>query len=153
MLQPFNVQPNKTVGAEKITSWFGGWPTFHDAEVLNLSLDRNGSVLTASVFTFLVDRSTTDERGYYRRTHNCIVTLSCRDIHDLSITDFNQQNVLRELIIREDDDVEVIFAGIYGLSARLRCSVVVVDNLAPVESEENSGANGQVSRTEQSGTV
>src|SRR5258707_11285980 len=140
MLQPFNVQPKKIVGAEKITLWFGGWPTFHDAEVLNLRLDRNGPVLTVSIFTFLVNRSATDERGYYRRTHSCIVTLSCHDVHDLSIEDFNLQNVIQELIIREDDDeVEVVFAGIYGLSARLRCSVIAVDNLAPVESEEIGG--------------
>ena len=27
-------------GAQDVIAWFGAWPTFHDAEVLSISLDR-----------------------------------------------------------------------------------------------------------------
>ena len=31
------------VGADRLTGHFGGWPSFHDAEVVRLVLDRHGT--------------------------------------------------------------------------------------------------------------
>lgn len=38
-------------GAKDVSAWFGYWPTFHDAEVLSISLDRaNGCVVSIRSF-------------------------------------------------------------------------------------------------------
>lgn len=37
-----NLIYKKLPGAEKVISWFGEWPSFHDAEVLELHMDRRG---------------------------------------------------------------------------------------------------------------
>jgi hypothetical protein len=38
-------------GASNIIAWFGSWPSFHDAEVVSLLLDREGeSVLKVHYF-------------------------------------------------------------------------------------------------------
>ena len=92
-------------------------------------MDRKGPTLTLSIFTFLSDRTKTNEKGYYRLTHHAIVTICFFDIEDLLIEDFNRQNVLQELIIGETESVEVILAGIYGIYARFRCSGGVVESV------------------------
>ena len=33
------------LGSEKVAAWFGSWPSFHDAEIVSLSLQRSGSSL------------------------------------------------------------------------------------------------------------
>ena len=30
------------VGSEEVIAWFGGWPSFHDSEVVSLELHREG---------------------------------------------------------------------------------------------------------------
>ncbi len=36
------VPTHKIAGAERVLDIFGAWPSFHDAEVLSLRLDRSG---------------------------------------------------------------------------------------------------------------
>jgi hypothetical protein len=54
--------------ASLLTNIFGGWPSFHDAEVLELRLDRNGPggvELHAKVHLFETTSEVTPE-GFYR---------------------------------------------------------------------------------------
>ena len=86
----------------KVISIYGGWPTFHDAEVLSLSLDRGDlpkiePSMVVRVWTFKVHRDQIDSNGYYRRTDYSIVTLRFNRPDDLSIEGFNHQNVLAQI--------------------------------------------------------
>ena len=49
------------VNAERVTHVYGEWPTFHDSEVLSLSLDRGKQpelqpTMTVRVWTFMLHR-------------------------------------------------------------------------------------------------
>ena len=65
---------------ELVTRIFGRWPSFHDAEVLSVRLDRgvNGEAdepsLEAAIHVFQMTAEI-DSRGYYVRKNNTVVTV------------------------------------------------------------------------------
>lgn len=81
VLEPHNF----VLGAEKLTSVFGRWPDFHDAEILSLWLDRTGPCLVMRISVFETHRDVVDERGFYQTTDHCAATLRFEDVQELSI--------------------------------------------------------------------
>jgi hypothetical protein len=75
------------------------WPSFHDAEVLQLALVRDGiSKLVVDVATY---SNETDEKGQYRRARQALVTFDLERIVDLQLEDFSMQNVLSSRTVEE----------------------------------------------------
>jgi hypothetical protein len=129
------VDPTSVVQSpERLTSIFGGWPSFHDAEVMELSLMRGDvdpdrgrydfPILTAS---FLLVESISAQ-----------VILRFTDVSDLKLSDFNHCNQIIELSFAVQDRgsfmdgsalppyVIVEFKGGFGISAKFRCFGVEV---------------------------
>ncbi len=79
-------------GAEQLIAWFGAWPTFHDAEVLELSLRREGKSCVR-VHAWRITAAI-DSTGHFGRDHHVIVTFWFEDILDLGLADFSGQNVI-----------------------------------------------------------
>ena len=78
-------------GAQEVSAFFGGWPSFHDAEVLQLALAlvRDGiSKLVVDVATY---SDQTNEKGEYRRE-----TFNLERIVDLSLERFQHAERLVE---------------------------------------------------------
>jgi hypothetical protein len=129
-------------GAELLTSLFGAWPTFHDAEVLRLALDRGHPTgdrpsLEADIYTFEITPET-DARGYYVLRHEVLVTLRFEDIEDLDLSGFNEQNVLFALTMTDTPATsnpsapwEVSFHSSYGLGAYFKCRSIEVRGARP----------------------
>jgi hypothetical protein len=82
-------------GADQFIAWFGGWPTFHDAEVLDLSLRREGR----SCLCVYAWRGTTDldSSGYFVTDHHAVVSFWFECILDLELANFSAQNVIAGL--------------------------------------------------------
>ena len=80
-------------GAEKILEQFGRFPTFHDAEVLKIVLERDH--LSVSL------RLLVPEYKDRIQTGNVEVELRFLDVEKLKIEDFNYQNVIGSLTFRE----------------------------------------------------
>jgi hypothetical protein len=102
----------------------GSWPSFHDAEVLRVELSRDdGVVLSMDVYVF-ASTNEVDSAGYFRRANPSVVTLRFYGLRDLSLQDFNEQNVLQVLTCtrREEGDLLVEISGIYGVSGAFTCS-------------------------------
>jgi hypothetical protein len=62
-------------GADHLTDRFGGWPSFHDAEVVRLVLDRhgaNGPTVEMLVHTWLMTDKV-DEQGHYVLENHTLV--------------------------------------------------------------------------------
>ena len=130
-------------GAEKLIELFGRWPSFHDAEVISLVLDRSGDddgfgpSLVATIRAFDI----TDEvlpSGFPKLTHECAAVFAFREVVQLQLTGFNSQNVMSGLHIIDIRDrqlerqhFEVWFAGVYGLDARFQCRAVEVLSVTP----------------------
>lgn len=128
---------------EALTRIFGDWPSFHDAEVLSLLLDRHGfedrpgPTLEAKIHLFQMTGEV-DERGYFRLRNHTLVVLRFFQVDGLKLEGFNHQNVLRELSIEdissrqmEDIKFKVHFSSAFGLEASFLCRAVAVVSTEP----------------------
>jgi hypothetical protein len=113
------------------------WPSFHDAEVLEISLDRRGPTLEAKIHVFRMTEEI-DSRGYFVLTHHTLVTLRFVEIVLQNLRWFNQQNVLSNLYIERtsgDDaelgDYKVEFGGCWGVEIDLIYAKIVLAGVEP----------------------
>lgn len=125
--------------ARLLTERFGRWPSFHDAEVLELSLARSGDrwgigglgepILTTRVYVFEMT-SKVMSSGNFELRHKSVVTLRFEGVEGLELDSFNHQNVLASLLLEplpgELPRVSVTFEPTYGLAAAFTCSRVEV---------------------------
>jgi len=139
---------SKIENSHLLTDIFGRWPSFHDAEVLNITLDRGerGTFepsLQAAVHVFEGTSQVDDEgeRRYVLKNH-VVVRMRFSRIGNLSLADFNQQNVLWSLKIehlsdRPRDKVKfaVIFHGTFGATAKFHCDAVSIESVEPYSRE------------------
>ena len=118
----------------KLTSFFGEWPSFHDAEILKVEMERNQqTMLTLKIFAFKTNRKETDEKGYFKRTNKCVVTLRFHKITDVLLEGFNQQNVVADIVFqkRGEQRIAVLIEGIYGLYGKFLCESAEVVEATP----------------------
>src|SRR5437867_7830958 len=112
-------------GAVEIISWFGCWPSFHDAEIVELHLHRRRSS-AITLFTWLTTGKL-DARGYYIREKYALVTFTLGNITDLSLEEFSQQNVISSLRLnRTEKGFRMDLGACYGLSGYLEAESVTV---------------------------
>jgi hypothetical protein len=124
-------------GAELLTRVFGRWPSFHDAEVVRIALERTsdfaaGPACELDIHVFEMT-SELDEKNHYVLRYHTLVTLRCEGLRESDLSGFNNQNVLAGLDLletdrREDDRVryELTLDPSYGVSARFACESVRV---------------------------
>lgn len=112
-------------GAADVVAWFGYWPTFHDAEVLSITLDRSGTSRVAihalgrtpelakhAVVTFLMEGFPSDQYG----------------ITNTRLDFFNGQNVLSSAYIKPmPEGYELVLEGVYGLDGSIFCKHLSVE--------------------------
>lgn len=132
----------KIENAESLEFVFGRWPSFHDAEVLRVVLDRSGEdgpTLEAAIHVFEMT-SEVDSRGYYVLRHHTEVVLRFTGVVLSRLQWFNHQNVLSSLEISELEPHEhegtrfhVEMPSSYGLEAEFDCKRVVVASVRPYE--------------------
>lgn len=133
---------NKIQNSHLLTDIFGRWPSFHDAEVLRIILDRDEArpitpYLQATIHVFEMT-SQINERGEYVLKNHVAVTFRFIEIYELSLEDFNQQNVLQGLSVFDVSDrqlerikFEVSFDGIFGISAKFQCNSISIESVEP----------------------
>jgi Immunity protein 50 len=128
---------------EALTRVFGYWPSFHDAEILSIHLDREGQsgysgpTLEAKVHLFKMT-SEVDERGSYVLRHHTLAKLRFLQVDNFKAEGFNQQNILWGLDItdvseRGLDDIKfaVRFPSSFGLEMEFCCKAVAVVRADP----------------------
>ena len=131
--------------SQALISIFGEWPSFHDAEVTSLVLSRqcgNGASLEATIHLWQTTNEI-DFEGYFVKQNHILAVLLFDDIVLDLLKDFNHQNALLELSIRELDaavsgndgcQFEVVFQAAYGCHALFKCqsiSVVSAEHCTP----------------------
>jgi hypothetical protein len=120
---------DRIAGAEKLLAVFGKWPSFHDAEVVRINLDRRSPdsehepILEALIHTWEMTREI-DAAGFYGTRHHALVHLRFRGFDELQLEGFNHQNVLFDLSISDVKDrqadqlyFQVEFNPSHGLGA------------------------------------
>ena len=113
-------------GAANVVAWFGRWPSFHDGEVVSLSLNRDTeSVLKIHIFN--VSRELT-ESGHYKTGSHALVVFYLANILAMELADFNSQNVISALVLSKVDDGFIIELGCcYGLCGSIRAESIRVE--------------------------
>lgn len=126
-----------------LTDIFGRFPTFHDSEILRITLDRGergsfGPSLEASIHLFEMTADVDKNNKFILKNH-VVALFIFSQIANLRIDDFNRQNVINELIIIDhpsegkDGNVrfKITFEGIYGIDASFECSSIAVQSVQP----------------------
>ncbi len=123
-------------GAGALAVWFGHWPSFHDAEIHELHLNREG-VSRLRVHTWRMTERV-DDKGYYVLEKHVIVTFSMKHIVTLMLEGFSHQNVISELVIKHvSDGLVMTLEPCYGLSGVIEAKEISVE-FAPIASPPGS---------------
>ncbi len=129
-------------GSQKLTSIFGEWPSFHDAEVTDVHMWRGnvkaGGWDDSNVFPVItIDvriLEATQPGGVGDSGRDVLAKLRFHDVDDLKIEGFNHQNAILGFSIAARDrgtyangeklppDFIVIFERAFGMAASFRCS-------------------------------
>jgi hypothetical protein len=111
-----HIPKNLIINADSLTQWFGYWPDFHDFEIVRVEMDRSEPSITIQVYAFQTVKES-DEKGYFKRAKECLVTLKFNAISEVALEGFNQQNVLSSLAFEEKDGyLKTKLSTVYGLS-------------------------------------
>ena len=139
----------ETPGGPELLAWFGRVPSFHDAEIVRLELNRRRpGRLAVHFWNMLGD---TDERGYFILDRHAVVTFTLIDVIDIQLDGFNHQNVLSGLSLlrapeRPDrqtlyasspNDYEILMEPCFGMDGRIRCRNLTIA-LAPGKPDDIS---------------
>lgn len=123
------------------TSVFGRFPSFHDAEVRRINLIRKDvkvlPTLEAQIYVF--EMTSEVREGRYVLKNESLVTLGFFEIDGLTVSDFNNQNVLQDLYIQDVSDrqmenikFDVSFDWLDGLDAKFSCRAIRVLSVTPI---------------------
>jgi hypothetical protein len=81
-------------GGPDLIQWFAGRvPSFHDAEVIDLALERRNSLCRIKIHAFEGTRDL-DSEGYFVSVKHVVVTFQLDRVCELELSDFNHQNVI-----------------------------------------------------------
>ena len=131
-----------TLNCERLViDHFGYWPSFHDAEVLWLRLDRVGPAAEFVVHAFeMTDK--VDDRGYFVLAKHCLVHFRCDRVISTALDGFNQQNALygielatARLKIKEQDHLKISLDAANGLDGVIECESASIISVSPCTSQ------------------
>lgn len=138
---------DRVLGRDLLIAVFGHWPSFHDAEVVWLRMDRRppddgedwGPTVDTMIHVFEhLDVNEPDGSISMLRRKHVLVHFRFRDVVDLRLQGFNNQNYLQEMTIDDlrDRQWEYIHfqVSMYGsLSASFQCHLVEVVSVEPCD--------------------
>jgi len=112
------IEISEIPGAAELQEWFGYWPSFHDAEIVGLHLNRKGNS-SLRVHTWEMTKEI-DEKGYYVLAKHIVVEFIFEVVSGLSLEGFNEQNVLFGLAIQKTNSgFRVTLDNCYGLTGSI----------------------------------
>jgi hypothetical protein len=113
-------------GSSELIRWFGYWPSFHDAEVLELQLHRTGHS-TIRIHTFEAT-SNVNGQGFFICTKHVIVDFLLEGLKNLHLDYFNGQNVISGLDLKQTTDgYELTLEGCHGVEGTLTADRIRVE--------------------------
>jgi hypothetical protein len=107
-------------GATDLVAWFGRFPRFHDANVVDFQIRADGfGHLKAKAFK-MTDK--VDEKGYFILEKHCTVTLFFDEITFVNLTGFQPGGaIISDVNIKtESDEFDIAVESSYGFQGSLR---------------------------------
>lgn len=102
------------LGAQSLFDWFGYWPSFRNAELLGLELNRlEVSILRVHTWEIIDGYP----KGPAVHDKDVVVEFRMYDISDVQLSGFSQENCVGGLlVVRVDDTYEIRLGPAYGLT-------------------------------------
>lgn len=136
---------NEIIGSERLTSIFGGWPSFHDAEIAEIHLDRGEVNQATETFEFPIMTvklvlwnltSRVNANGYLETERHTLAILQFSDVDNLTMSGFNYQNAIMGLQIERQGnegrtEFKVTFDPAFGMGCEFSCGSIEVLNVMP----------------------
>jgi hypothetical protein len=136
-------------GREKIINIFGYWPTFHDAEIVELHLWRGDvdpelnkyifPILTVKIHLFEMSEKTNSD-GIFDFSKHTLATLRFHDVvDDFKLSGFNHQNAIMALTFTVQKRgelkpyLQVEFEPAFGMGAFFKCFRIEVLDAQPCD--------------------
>jgi len=142
------------VGSEKLVAIFGQWPSFHDAEVLELNFQRGHIDTDAQIYEFprltvklhhWLMTNDVDQKGYLVRMNHTLTTLQFSDVDNFKMEGFNHQNAIFGLGIEQKAREEgptpyfaVDFEPSFGIEATFTCLRIEIVEAISCDPEETA---------------
>ena len=105
----------KIPGIDNVISHFGEWPSFHDAEIVEVHLHRKDASWIKINAWHMTNKI--NEKGHYIKDKHATVIFNFKDIIDIELVDFSHQNVISSLDIEQvKEGYKLILWPCYGLS-------------------------------------
>lgn len=132
------------IGSEKLIKIFNHWPTFHDAEILKIILDRTaknkndfGPTMDVVIHVFEMTKEI-DKKGFFVLKNHTLATVRFNDVANLQLDCFNHQNAILGLEISKAENqksvlnnFKVYFDPATGVSIEFLCSSIEVLEVEP----------------------
>ena len=113
-------------GGAELCSWYGGVPSFHDAEIIDLQLHRSGASRFRVHAWKLTDK--VNEEGYYVLEKHFVATFVLERVIGLELSGFNHQNVIAGLSIsRSPDAYELVLKDSWRLSGSVHARPISIE--------------------------
>jgi hypothetical protein len=88
---------HQIVGDDNVVNWFGYWPTFHDAVVVDSHLNCSGPC-SVTLHTWNMTNDV-DARGYYILDKHAIVTFEFGNVKEIDFGELDSQQVINSLVV------------------------------------------------------
>ena len=113
-------------GADALFQWFGYWPDFHDAEVLEIDLNRSGST-RVFVHTFEMSNQV-GECGCYVCLKHVIISFLLEGLKTIQLQRFNHQNVVSEVaLVRTKQGFQLFLEQCSGVAGSLTAERISIE--------------------------
>lgn len=113
-------------GVESLISWFGYWPSFHDAEVLTIELARSGTS-AIRVHAFEMTHAV-NQQGFFVSTKHIVVKFLFEKIGNVHLDGFNGQNVISSLsLLQCEGGYRLSLGPCYGVEGSLTAASIRIE--------------------------
>jgi hypothetical protein len=114
-------------GADAVVAWFGHWPSFQNAEVLSVVINRGGlSLIRIHAWNL---SATVDRTGHFTREREAIIVFEFAGIKNLRLHDADEERqnlVPAKSIDRTEHGYRFQFAPSRGLAGELTAEQIAV---------------------------
>jgi hypothetical protein len=112
-------------GADDVVRWFGKWPRFHDAEVLQLDLRQRGRSSVRLHAFRMTDEI--DATGHFVLDQHAVVTFWLEGVSDLELADFSNQNVIFGLALEPvPNGFRLVLSQSFGIAGFIEAAQVSI---------------------------
>lgn len=113
-------------GGAELCNWYGGVPSFHDAEIIELRLHRT-EPSSLRIRTWKMTGNVDDE-GMFVIEKRMVVAFILEEITDLELSGFNQQNVIDGLFVSQNSaGFQLVLEHIWGLSGSITAQRIKIE--------------------------